>query len=172
MNYFNQQSKRLIFRPLTEDDIPKWESFFINNDRLKFLGLDLTKSPEEHSNEWIQKQSERYQKDGLGYLAAVTKDTNEFIGCGGILKKDFEGEIEYEIAYSLLPQFWGNGYATEIAIQLKEYCKSNINSERIISIIAIENFDSKKVAIKNGMESLFETTYKKMEVEVFGTYNK
>jgi len=119
MDYFNQESERLLFRKLTKEDIPNWIEFFDNNDRLKFLGIDLSKTKEQHATDWIMMQLERYEKQGLGHLAAVIKETQEFIGVGGILPRELEGRKEYEIAYSLIPRFWKRGYGTELAIKMK-----------------------------------------------------
>ena len=171
MNYFNQQTERLKFRKLTREDIPAWTNFFVNNDRLKFLGIDLSKKPETHATEWIEKQLERYETEGLGHLAVELKETNEFIGVGGIIPRDLENQIEFEIAYSLLPKYWKKGYGTELAIQMKEFGFSNIKTERFVSIIDKENADSINVAIKNGMKVLFETQYLGMNVEVYGINN-
>ena len=171
MNYFEQQTTRLKFRKLTRKDIPNWTKFFINNDRLKFLGIDLTKSPETHATEWIEKQIDRYETQGLGHLAVELKDTNEFIGVGGIIPRELENRSEFEIAYSLIPQFWKKGYGIELAHQMKEYGFSNLKAKRFVSIIDKDNTDSINIAIKNGMNILFETQYLGMEVQVYSIQN-
>ena len=168
MDYFNQESDRLIYRQLTEDDIPSWIEFFINNDKLKYLGMDLQKSKEVLAKEWINAQLNRYKKQGLGHLAIVLKESNEFIGMGGILPRELNGIKEYEIAYSLKPKFWGFGYATEIAKTMKKYGFKNIETNRFVSIIDVNNTDSAKVAQKNNMNILFNTNYLGMEVDVYG----
>lgn len=168
MNYFNQQTERLKFRKLKREDIPLWTTFFVDNDRLKYLGIDLSKKPETHATEWIELQLERYEREGLGHLAVELKETDEFIGVGGIIPRVLENKNEFEIAYSLLPKFWKKGYGTELAKQMKKYGFEKIKTERFISIIDKENSDSINVARKNGMEVLFETTYLGMDVGVYG----
>lgn len=54
MNYFNQESERLRFRKLSEKNIPSWIEFFVENDRLKYLGMNLQKSKEGLAEEWIK----------------------------------------------------------------------------------------------------------------------
>lgn len=168
MSYFDQQTERLAFRKLTRDDIPTWTKFFINNDRLQYLGIDLTLSPEANATGWIENQFPRYEAIGLGHLAVEIKETNQFIGVGGIIPRQLENQVEFEIAYSLLPSFWKKGYGTELAKQLKQFGMENIEIERFVSIIAKENTDSINVAIKNGMRVLFETHYLGMDVYVYG----
>jgi len=168
MNYFQQESDRLIFRILTEEDIPRWTVFFENNDRIPFLGVDANKSDEALAREWITMQFGRYEKQGLGHLAAIKKDTGEFIGLGGIIPRELNGRTEYEIAYSLIPKYWRNGYGTELAQQMKKYGFENIETDRFVSIIHIDNIDSINVAKKNGMEVLFRTQFLGMTVDVYG----
>jgi len=168
MDYFKQESDRLKYRKLTEEDIPSWIEFFINNNRLKYLGMDLQKSKETLAEEWIKAQLNRYKNQGLGHLAVVLKESGEFIGMGGILPRELNSNKEYEIAYSLKPKYWGNGYATEIAKTMREFGSKNIDSSRFISIIDVENIDSAKVARKNRMKVLFTTEYLGMNVDVYG----
>lgn len=168
MDYFNQESERLLFRKLTEKDIDNWADFFDNNDRLHFLGIDLTKDSKTLATEWIYKQLERYEEQGLGHLAVVEKVSGSFIGMGGILPRDLDGKVEFEIAYSIKTPFWKKGYGTEIARQMKLVGQTNKISTSFISIIHQENVDSIHVAIKNDMQILYETIYLGMPVFVYG----
>lgn len=168
MNYFNQTTERLHFRKLNRKDIPKWTTFFENNDRLKYLGIDLTQTAEALATAWIEKQLERYELEGLGHLAVELKENQAFIGVGGILPRVLEGQNEYEIAYSLLPEFWKKGYGTELAIQMKKFGFEQLELKRLVSIIDKENIDSIRVAIKSGMNVQFETRYLGMDVAVYG----
>ena len=167
-DYFNQESERLIYRKATKNDIPSWVEFFENNDRFRYLGIDLNKSNEELAKVWILKQLERYEVQGLGHLIIELKETGEFIGMGGILPRELNGRNEYEIAYSLKPKFWGNGYATEMAHQMKLFGSQNLETDRFISIIDVNNHDSVKVAKRNGMHILFRTEYLGLDVNVYG----
>ena len=167
-SYFHQESDRLKFRKLTRDDIPQWTEFFIQNDRLRFLGIDLTKSPEAQATDWIEKQFDCYEQQGLGHLAVELKGTHTFIGLGGILPRTMGNRQEYEIAYSLLPQYWQKGYGTELARQMKSYGWAHIPTDRFISLIHKENTSSIRVAVKNGMRILFETQFLGMDVFVYG----
>ncbi len=151
MDYFNQQSERLVFRKLTKEDIPSWTEFFENNEFLGFLGIDVSKSSSELATEWIEMQLWRYQNQGFGHLAVLSKDTEEFIGVGGILPREIERHQEYEIAYSLKSDFRGHGFATELAKNMLDFAQRNVSAHRFISIIHIDNVNSMRVAEKNGM---------------------
>lgn len=168
MSYFNQESERLLFRPLTKEDIPGWIEFFIDNENLRFFGFDPEKTVEELSEGWILKQLDRYETEGWGLLAAIEKESGKFIGMTGIIPRELDGNTYYEIAYSYKPPFWGKGYATEAALQMKKHANQFLKNEQLISIIDKENYRSIRVAQKNEMEILFETVYYEMDVFVFG----
>ncbi|SOC79681.1 Protein N-acetyltransferase, RimJ/RimL family [Salinimicrobium sediminis] len=168
MDYFDQQSDRLTYRKLNEKDIDSWVEYFVDNDRLAYLGLDLSKTKETLAEEWIRLQFNRYQEQGLGHLAIELKETGEFIGMGGIIPRELNGKKEYEIAYSLIPRFWGNGFATEIARTFRDHGFKNKIADRFISIIDIANHQSAHVARKNGMLVLFKTEYLGLQVNIFG----
>ena len=131
--------------------------------------MDLTKTPLELATGWITAQFDRYENQGLGHLAIELKETGEFIGMAGIIPRELNEMDYFEIAYSFKPRFWGNGYASEAAQQLKKFGRESGLSEHYISIIDLDNFPSQKVARKNNMEILFKTDYLGMEVLIFGT---
>lgn len=168
MDYFNQETERLQFRQLTEDDIESWLVFFDNNDSLHFLGIDLTQSKEALAKDWVLTQLKRYKESGLGHLAIIEKESGTFIGMGGIIPRDLSDKKEFEIAYSLIPAYWGKGYATELARQLKAFGFEHKIANRFVSIIHKENIRSIHVAKKNNMTVLFETEYLEMPVYVYG----
>lgn len=171
MNYFNQETPRLLFRKLNMDDIPSWIEFFENNDSLYFVGVDLSKSPAELSEAWITKQLNRYQEQGLGMLAVIEKESGELVGLTGIIPRELEGKSYFEIGYSYKPIHWGKGFATEAAQQMRKFGFETGISDQFISMIDVENYASQAVARKNNMEILFNSTYEGMEVFIFGTGN-
>lgn len=168
MNYFNQESDRLVYRKLTIGDVGSWSEFFADNDRLSYLGIDLSKNARQLATEWIDKQLKRYETDGLGHLAVIEKQSGLLIGMGGILTRELNGRKEFEIAYSLKPPYWGRGYGTEIAKCMKRFGHENKIAERFISIIHKDNTESMNVAVKNGMVQLYGSEYLNMPVYIYG----
>lgn len=171
-DYFNQQSKRLYYKAVEKSAVLEWSQFFKDNDRLHFVGLESAEGKElAMAERWIRRQLIRYERNGLGMLAVRHKESNKLIGLGGIVRRLVQGEREYEIAYSVIPQYWGNGYATEIATTMKHYGKAHIQTKRFVSRIATNNIASAKVALKNGMRLLRSTTIDGMAVDIYGIEN-
>jgi ribosomal-protein-alanine N-acetyltransferase len=167
MNYYSQETERLVLRKLTENDINSWAKFFVDNPNARFIGLDLSLPKHELAKIWIDKQLARYADNQFGQLAAIEKTAGNFVGLGGILSRELKDKPAFEISYSILPKYWGKGYATELATGMKRFGLANNVSDKFVSIIHRENQGSMNVAKKNGMTNQYETTFYEMPVFVF-----
>ncbi len=168
IEYYNQESERLVFRAIKIEDAEHWASFFVNNPTEKYVGSDqFSIPPLEKAQNWLGMQIKRHENNTYGQLAVIDKSTNKFIGVGGIIERASEDSKEYEITYSLLPTAWGQGFATELAIHFKKYAFVNIESNSVISMIHKENDASINVAVKNGMSLSGETEFMGMDLFVY-----
>jgi RimJ/RimL family protein N-acetyltransferase len=70
MDYYSQETERIILRKLTEADIETWAEFFVDNPNARFIGLDLSLPKHELAKTWIDKQLKRYSDNQFGQLAA------------------------------------------------------------------------------------------------------
>ncbi|MEN8929050.1 MAG: GNAT family N-acetyltransferase [Flavobacteriales bacterium] len=161
MNYLlaGEETERLHFRLLTGNDYENWLPFFAGENVAKFLLMDPSLSQKELCDKWFEKSNMRYEKNLGGMNALIDKKSGEFIGQCGLLIQTIE-EVDYlEVGYSILPKYWGKGFATEAAIKCKEFAFENNFANSLISIIHKENIGSRKVALNNGM-TLFKTDLK------------
>lgn len=167
--YYSQESNRLKYVPITEQDIQHWGRFFIDNPTERFLGFEnSTLTAEEKAKFWIDRQIKRFNEDEFGQLKILHKETGEFLGIGGVIIRKFDDLYEYEITYSLMPEFWGKGYATELAIHFREYMFTYAECSSVISIIHHENEASIHVARKNDMNEFSKIDdYIGMKVIIF-----
>jgi RimJ/RimL family protein N-acetyltransferase len=166
--YLNgSETNRLFIRKLENSDIPIWETFFENNNSLPYLGLDLTLSYKEQSKDWIEHQLWRYENNKFGHHALINKQTNKFIGQCGLLTQEIDKKTEIEIGYHILPEYWGNGYATEAAQKFRDFAFENDVSKSLISIIDIGNIASQKVAEKNGMTNTKQVKLYGLDVFIY-----
>lgn len=153
MNYLllNQETERLRFRPVVQDDFDAWFPFFADKQILTYFGIDTALSEQKLCENWFDKVFTRY-KDNLGGMnAVILKSTGELIGQCGLLIQTIQNKQRLEVGYSLLPKFRGLGYGTEMALKCKEFAFENALAEQLISMIHVENSASERVAIKNGM---------------------
>ena len=157
-----QETERLKFRKLQPDDFDTWLPMFKANNIAKFLDLDLKASESELCTLWFDKAFHRHENDLGGMNVLIDKNTNRLVGQCGILVQTIEEVERLEIGYSLLPEFWGRGYASEAALKCKNYAFENNFSNVLMSMVHVENISSEKVALRNGMD--FEKKIKDFNV--------
>jgi len=146
-----QETERLKFRLLKPEDFNSWVDLFKTNNVAEYLQLDPKLSESELCKIWFDKAFYRYENDLGGLNALIDKKTNRLVGQCGLLIQNIENIERLEIGYSILPEFWNQGYASEAAIKCKNYAFENNFADSLISMIHIDNLSSEKVALKNGM---------------------
>jgi len=134
-----QETERLKFRKLQPDDFDTWLPMFKANNIAKFLDLDLKASESELCTLWFDKAFHRHENDLGGMNVLIDKNTNRLVGQCGILVQTIEDVERLEIGYSLLPEFWGRGYASEAALKCKNYAFENNFSNVLMSMVHVEN---------------------------------
>ena len=162
-----EESQRLEFRLLKKSDFEMWLPFFDDKAVAIFLGIDTTKSQGEMCEFWFEKVFNRYENYLGGMNVLIEKSTRNFIGQCGLLVQEVDGESRLEVGYSMLPKYWGKGFASEAAIKCKEFAFENNFVNSIISMIHPENIASKKVAIRNGMTLSKEGSFHGMPTQIF-----
>ena len=100
---------------------------------------------------WLERQKNRYEKDGFGLWAVCLKENDEMIGQCGITLQNINGTIGPEIGYLFQKAYWHQGYASEAAIGCREYAFGELKLPEICSIIRDTNLASQNVAKRNGM---------------------
>lgn len=163
-----EETERLVFGLLEDRYFEEWRSLFEVEKVATFLGMDPNLSSNELCRQWFNKIYHRYANDLGGMHVLINKETGQFIGQCGILVQEVAAEERIEIGYSILPQYWGQAYASEAAIKCKEIAFENKYADNLISVVHIDNTGSAKVAQKNGMtiEQTLES-FKGMPVHIF-----
>ena len=164
-------TERLETAYLNLDDVHAWSAFFAHPEAIRFLFINALGLPtnEAVAYHMIKKQLERYAEHRYGLQKLVHRETDEFIGCCGLLLQEVDGQNEIEVGYHIFPAYWNQGYATEAARCFKDFTFNTNQAQRVISIIDDENQASIRVAEKNGMSLLKRTTWTNDEsVGVYG----
>ncbi len=97
----------------------------------------------------------------------IDKQTGAFVGQCGLLVQVVNQVEELEVGYSILPQFWNRGYATEAAFLCQRHAFNNALSNSLISIIHEQNIPSQTVALKTGMVADKRTIYANNPVIIY-----
>ncbi|HEY0178196.1 MAG TPA: GNAT family N-acetyltransferase [Dokdonella sp.] len=85
---------------------------------------------------------------GYGMWAVELKESGAFVGRVGLHNP--EGWPDLELGWMLLPQQRRLGYATEAARTALEFAFSALRTQRVISLIRVENAASERVARRLG----------------------
>lgn len=159
------ETERIRFRKLKEEDLDELMPFFSSEEAMKFL--PAVGPPRENGTEWIQRQIRRYNKNHDGLYALIHKTTGEIVGMCGLILQEVDNTPELEIGYHLLPKFWKQGFASEAAQYCKKFAKENKLAPSVISIVDLENFNSQKVAERNGMQRDKQTEFMGFPVHIY-----
>lgn len=163
----DQQTNRLLFRKLERSDFENWLKLFEDEQTARMLGMDNFKTPKERCEKWFEMTFHRYENNLGGQNVLISKERNQFVGQCGLLVREVENEFELEIAYSILPEFRGKGFAIEAARKCRDFAFESQFHNRLISIIIPENDNSKNVALKNGMNFKKRIDYSGKKMDLF-----
>ncbi|MGP8080885.1 MAG: GNAT family N-acetyltransferase [Dehalococcoidales bacterium] len=142
------QTPRLLLRKFIPEDADALALVLSDPETMRYYPSPYDRAGVE---QWIERNRQRYQNDGVGLWAMELTKTQELIGDCGIVRQQVEGEYFYEIGYHLRRDFWGQGIATEAAIACRDWAFAHLETERLISLIRPENLPSRRVAERNGM---------------------
>jgi RimJ/RimL family protein N-acetyltransferase len=154
------ETKRLILRPITIDDTQDFFEMDSNPNVHLYLGNKPVTSIIQ-SKAIITDILEQYKTNGLGRLAMIKKDTQEFIGWSGLkyeqnLRKEFN---YYDLGYRLKEDFWGKGYATEAALTTLDFGFKHLKLKEICAAADVNNLTSNYILRKIGMKLSGKFTY-------------
>ena len=94
---------------------------------------------------------EYYERNpGLGIWATVERATGACVGLH--LLNHIQGESFIQVGYLLLPEFWGRGYATEMAAALVRYGFVDLRLPQVVAITNLDHVVSQRVLEKAGLE--------------------
>ena len=142
------ETERLTLRRLVPEDFEAIRRIHSDPEVMAVYGGAFT---EQGTRDFIQRNLDRYAKDGVSFYAITLKDTGELIGCGGIIMQETDQGIEPEIGYQVRRDQQGRGYATEAARGCMKYAFEVLGADHIISLIRPDNMPSRRVAKKNGL---------------------
>ena len=114
----------------------------------------------EETTQWIDQNLQRYAEDGFGLFAVVSKETGEFLGDCGPVRRFVDGRDEVEIGWQVNRSRWRQGIASEAGAACRDYAFGPLGLDRVISLIRPENVPSRGVAEKIGMTIDKEIDYK------------
>lgn len=147
-------SERLIYIKITPAEKADYMRWYTNDDVMKYLtGQGLTQDEAEQRFAKALTTNETYPEGG--FFIVQSKDNKEFIGIAKFTyleEKGLKEKDQVEVGYGMMPDYWGQGYASEMLRCLIQYAKTLPHVRALIGIVNPENESSVKVLTKQGFE--------------------
>jgi RimJ/RimL family protein N-acetyltransferase len=105
----------------------------------------------------------------LGAWYATRRDTGRFIGWFSLKYAGRSPDVE--IGYRLLPEAWGQGFATEGATAMHDYGFDDLGLHRIIGVTDPGNRASQRVLVKAGLADCGWGRYYDLRLRLFAADN-
>jgi len=143
------ESERLFFRPFELEDLDIVLDLYGNEKVMEYVPFPIM--DKEMAREQLNKNIEGWSiQPQINYeLCVIIKDSNRKIGRAEITR--YYEDNSAMIGWMLIESAWRQGYATEIAKTLIEYCFEKLNVHRVFALCHPNNVGSYKTMEKNGM---------------------
>jgi [ribosomal protein S5]-alanine N-acetyltransferase len=159
------QTERLALRAVRPDDV---ENFYhLDGDRrvMRYIGDGSIGTRDSVAVAVARTMKHYCIYPGLGRRSAEERSTGRFIGWFSL--NYVPNTVEVEVGYRLLPDAWGNGYATEGAAALVHYGFGQLGLYRIIGLTHPDNAASQRVLRKAGLRDAGLERYYERDLRVF-----
>ncbi len=156
-------SERLLFRKYQVADYEAYAQLVTNVEVMLYItGIPQTKEQAKVRFEKVLQMNEPHPQYGVYFIETLSD--GKYIGSGKLTPTE-KGEVE--LGYSFLPEFWGQGFGTEVSLFLIEQAKQIDTTSKLMAMIDPENEASEKILLKSGF-SLTETcTYMGLPAAIF-----
>jgi [ribosomal protein S5]-alanine N-acetyltransferase len=151
--YLILETSRLRLKPILASQLNTLHSILVDPYVRRYL-CDNQIFSMQQTSEMLQESIRLFQEEKFGLWLIETKNTLEIIGFVGLWY--FFAENQPQLVYALLPKATKQGYATEAATKILNYCFHKLNYNYVIASCDLPNLESQQVAIKLGMKQTEE----------------
>ena len=147
------ETERLIIRKLSQNDFDDLAIMLKDVDVMYAWEHGFS---DEEVQEWLNNNIKRYEETGMGYFAAINKETGKLVGQIGLVLSVINLESRVTLGYIMKKEFWNMGYAYEGARALIDFTFNVLGEKKVIADIRPENINSVNLAKKWGMVKVSE----------------
>jgi RimJ/RimL family protein N-acetyltransferase len=145
------ETERLVLRPFHDDgsDVDAMLEVLGDAVSMRYYPEPLDR---DGTSAWIERQLDRYERDGFGLLAIEERDDGRLIGDCGPTVQEADGESFVELGWHVLRARQRRGVATEAGAACRDVAFAALDVPFLISLIRPENLPSRRVAEKLGFD--------------------
>jgi [ribosomal protein S5]-alanine N-acetyltransferase len=148
------ETARLLLRPMRADDFEALLEIFTDPKVMASFGGELF--TREQMQGWLNRNLEHQAEYGHGLFSVIRNCDGRLIGDCGLEQMTVDGQPVTELGYDFRSDAWGQGFATEAAVAVRDYAFAVLGLSPVISLIRIGNVASQRVAEKIGMQQVAE----------------
>ncbi|MFC5069303.1 GNAT family N-acetyltransferase [Flaviflagellibacter deserti] len=106
--------------------------------------------PPRAAKAFIGRERAHWREHSYGMWFFRDLETGDFAGWGGIRRTEVDGEEAVELAYTLVPEKWGQGCATAIGKLATQLGFENLGLTDIVAFALTDNTRSEAVMVRCG----------------------
>ena len=114
---------------------------------------------EAQTTEYLEKNLAHWAEHGFGSWILRDATSRRVVGRAILRHLELDGVDEVEVGYSLDPEFWGRGLATEVAAACLAYGRDALRLESVVALTLPHNERSRRVLTRIGMTFDREITH-------------
>ncbi len=141
---------RLCLRPFSVDDAPDVQRLAGRYAIAADTATIPHPYPDGFAETWIDSHVPLFEQQKEVNWAIASRETNELYGAINVRLRPEHRRAE--IAYWIGEPYWNQGYCTEAAIAVVDYCFNHLNFNRVQALYYSDNLASGRVIQKLGMQ--------------------
>ena len=157
------ETPRLVMRDKRADDFDFIASLYADDDVMRWIGDGRALPRDEVEARFVRVlniESEPGHERWDAFKVLVRKTDGVPLGQAGMLRCAIDGAPEIEIGWWLAPFAWGQGYATEAALALRDFAFGELELAHLSIVLKAENARSVAVARRIGGVYAGEAVYR------------
>jgi ribosomal-protein-alanine N-acetyltransferase len=144
------QSERLEYTRIALEDAAGIEALLLDPRVMKTLWPWPVPPSHEELRTGLESKIAHWERHGFGMWVMRDRITGEFVGRGGLQYTDILGVPAVEVGWAVVPERWGQGVATELALQSVEVAFGLLGLRELIAFTLPDNLASRRVMEKAG----------------------
>jgi RimJ/RimL family protein N-acetyltransferase len=104
---------------------------------------------------WLARDISHWRQHDFGPWMLTGRSSQRFLGRVGLSHITFDGEALVELSWAIMPEYWGQGLATEVA-RAALVAAETLGFEKVLAYTLASNQASRRVVEKLGLRPLGE----------------
>ena len=159
-------TSRLLAERLSHDHWPDLRRMDQDERFMAYLG---GARDEPATQQYLERNLAHWAEHGFGLWMLRELNTGMMVGRAVLRHLNVDGEDEVETGYGFLPEFWGQGFATEIAQACIRIGRQQLRLRSLVAVTVPANVDSQRVLHKVGLEFERDIVHDGVECMLFRT---